>query len=166
MNWFDLAVLLIVAGGALRGFSTGIIREALSIVGLVGGIVLAGQRYQALADRLTFISDARMASIVAFAVIFLAAMIAANLLGQIIHRMAKLAMMGCADRALGLAFGAIEAVVVIQIVLLLLLQFPFFGPPDFLQGSTLSVPLLKYSSYTSAILPAEFSGLFDLLKGI
>jgi len=163
MNWFDLVVLGIVGAGALNGLTRGIIRQVLSIAGFVGGVFLAGQRYQVLASRLTFLPDPSVASVVAFAMIFVAAVVAANLLGQILQRVARLAMFGCADRVLGLVFGAAEAVVIVQLGLLLLLKFPLFGPLDFVSESTVGAVLLRYAALLFTLLPAEFNNVAKML---
>lgn len=43
LNWIDLAIVIILAGGAFAGFTQGLIRYVLSWVGVVVAFVLAAQ---------------------------------------------------------------------------------------------------------------------------
>lgn len=166
MNWFDLIALGFIAVSAFNGLTKGIIVQALGLAGLVGGAVLAGQRYQALANQLPGVSDPKVAKLAAFIIIFVAALLAATLLGQILRRAARLAMLGWADGLIGLAFGAVQAVVIIQVVLLLLIKFPLFGPLDLVQDSTVGPILLQYATFTLELFPAEFKDLVELLPTV
>lgn len=163
MNWFDVLVLVAIGLSALNGLSKGIIRQGLALAGLIGGVILAGQRYQVLADRLPLITDSGMARVVSFVLIFLTAVVAATLLGQILRRAARLAMLGWADGLMGLVFGAVEAALFIQIILLLLLKFPLFGQLTFVHESSIGVVLLRYATLALGLLPAEFGDLAGLL---
>lgn len=166
LTWFDLVVIGIVGLSAVNGLTKGIIRQGLALAGLLGGAILAGQRYQAVAERLTFLSDPGQAEVAAFILIFVATLAAATLLGQILQRVARLAMLGWADGLLGLVFGAVEAVVFIQVVLLVLMKFPLFGPLDFVQESTVGPVILKYAAVILGLFPTEFTDLVERLPTV
>jgi membrane protein required for colicin V production len=166
LSWFDILVIVIVMAGAFSGMSKGLIRQLLSVIGLVGCIILAGQRYQSLGLQLTFISDPKAAEVIAFVLIFFGVIIAANLLGTILHRVSKIMLFGFMDQLAGLAFGALEAVVIIQLALLLLLKFSLIGQFTFIYESTLGTTLLSYAPFVLGLLPTDFSGILKLIPGI
>ena len=67
MNWLDIVIIVLLAIQFFTGLTTGFIRGLLSLIGLVAGIILAGQFYTQLAGALTFIHDDRWADFAAFA---------------------------------------------------------------------------------------------------
>jgi len=50
MNWLDIVILAITIILGLMGLRRGAIKTVFGIVGLLGGIVLAGHYYQPLAS--------------------------------------------------------------------------------------------------------------------
>jgi len=69
MNWLDIVIVVIVAGTVFLGLRIGLIRAALSIIGVVAGVILAGRYYTAFAKQLAFIPQPSAAQAVAFAII-------------------------------------------------------------------------------------------------
>ena len=51
MNWVDAIIIVIALIGAYLGYKNGLIRAVFSIVGLVVGVVVAGQWSDSLADK-------------------------------------------------------------------------------------------------------------------
>ena len=69
MSWIDIVITVIVVITTVVGLRTGIIKAALSLVGVIVGVILAGRYSASLANQLTFISSEEVARIVAFAII-------------------------------------------------------------------------------------------------
>ena len=73
MNWLDAAILALVAWFTFAAFQAGFIRESVTVVAAVLGVILAGMFYIDLADDvLLFIDSEYVARIVAFGVLFAA----------------------------------------------------------------------------------------------
>lgn len=159
MNWFDLAIAALVIAGALYGLSQGLVRQVFALLGLVAGLVIAGQSHTALGGLLTFISDRGVANVVAFIVILIAVMIAAGLAGRVVARALKIAMLGCVDSVLGVALGLAQAIIFAQLALLLLAKYWMYSELDFVRESVLAPKLLEASSYLLSLLPPEFTNL-------
>ncbi len=108
MNQLDLIAVGIVAISALLGLSRGFVREVLGL----GAWVVAGWLSFMFAGRLIpstakiFGSDDLMASIAAYALVFIAAVIACSILANLIGRLVRLSLLGGLDRSLGMLFGA------------------------------------------------------------
>ena len=43
MNWLDIVIIVTMGIAALMGYRTGVIKGFLSIIGIIVGVVLAGQ---------------------------------------------------------------------------------------------------------------------------
>ena len=48
MNWLDIVILVVVAVAIVTGLRIGMIKAALSLVGLILGVILAGRYYTSL----------------------------------------------------------------------------------------------------------------------
>jgi uncharacterized membrane protein required for colicin V production len=71
MNWLDLAVVLVLAGFVLAAYSAGLIREVITLLAAIFGVIVAGLLYERLArDVLVFIDDADAAEALSFLVLF------------------------------------------------------------------------------------------------
>ena len=78
MDWLDLLIVGIVAWMTFRAFSNGLIREAVTLLALLLGIVLAGAFYRQLSADIAFlIEDERARNLVAFLAL-LGGMVAAD----------------------------------------------------------------------------------------
>ena len=75
MNWLDILIVIFIVVSVIGGLMAGIVKILITIIGLILGVVLAGNYGGSLADKLTFISDARTANIVAFVLIMIVVMI-------------------------------------------------------------------------------------------
>ncbi len=107
MNWLDIVILVIVVMAIFLGLRIGIIRAALSLVGIIVGVILAGHYYVPLSEQLTFIPQANIAEIVAFAIILIGVMIIASVLAVTLKWIVSTVMLGWVNRLGGAAFGLV-----------------------------------------------------------
>ena len=113
MNRIDVVLAVVLALFALRGFQRGFSREIFALVGLVGGVALAGATFVDAAELLPLDVPEIARPTVAFAGIFLAVVVAAKVAGMIVHRALGLVMLSPLDRAAGILFGAAKGAAVI-----------------------------------------------------
>ena len=111
MNWIDIVIIIALIVPALIGLWQGFVKTLLSLVGLIVGVIVASNFYEALAGVLTFISNPSIANIVAFIIILLAVMAIAAIIAAVLRAILKAIMLGWADRlagaVLGFFFGAV-----------------------------------------------------------
>ena len=107
MNWLDIVILVIVVMAIFLGLRIGIIRAALSLVGIIVGVILAGRYYVPLSEQLTFIPQSNIAEIVAFAIILIGVMIIASVLAVTLKWIVSTVMLGWVNRLGGAAFGLV-----------------------------------------------------------
>lgn len=121
MNILDLLILLPIAFFAYRGFKNGLIKEVLSIAGIVLGVFLtfrymdeAGASIQPF-----FGNDAAYVPFMAAFIIFIGTLIAVNIVAVVARKVLETIRLNFLNRATGLAFGALKCGIIISALLLM-----------------------------------------------
>ncbi len=158
MSWLDLVLVVVLAVSAFLGLRMGIIKAVLSLVGVIVGVVLAGQYYVALGDVLPFFSEnSSAAKIVAFAVILIAAMVIAAVAARFLKWAASVMMLGWVNRLGGAAFGLTLGA--IFCAALLAIWVNWLGAGDTITESLIAPVLLDKFPMVLALLPDEFDAI-------
>jgi membrane protein required for colicin V production len=164
MNYVDIAVVAIVAWFTFSAFSAGIIRETVTIIGVVLGILLAGLFYKDLAEDVKLAVDSNnAANIIAFLAIFGACFLAGQLAGMLLKTTASLLMLGTFDHLLGAGFGFLKGLAIVEIGLILFVTFPEFGLREHIRDSTFGPLFLHGIPVLLKVLPVEFRNAVDAL---
>ena len=154
MNWLDIVIIIAIAIATFLGLKIGIIKALLSLAGLIIGVILAGRYYVPLSEQLSFIPQASVAKIAAFAIILIGVMIIAGVLAWLLKWVASVMMLGWVNRLggaiLGLVLGAIFCSA------LLAIWVKFLGLAGAVAESILATILLDTLPIILALLPSEF----------
>lgn len=162
MNWLDFVILLVIVFFAVSAFQSGLIREVVTLVSAVAGVVVAGLFYDDLArDVLVFIEDDDVALVVAFLVLLGAIYLAGQLIAIMLKQTASLLLLGWADRIGGGLFGLLKGLIVVEVLLILLVTFPQLGLDDDIDGSAIASVFLDAVPVLLLILPGEFERAVD-----
>ncbi len=157
MNWLDVAIVLTVAWFAFNAFRAGLIREVVTLGGLVLGIVLAGLYYDSLAQEvLLFVDNEVAARALGFVLLLGSVFLMGQLLAFLLRGMASLLMLGWADQLLGLAFGVAKGLLLVQALLVLFVTYPQLGLDRAVDESALGRHFLDAAPPLLRLLPAEF----------
>lgn len=156
MNWLDIAIIVVIAIAALNGLRAGIIKAALSLAGLIIGVILAGRYYAPLSEQLPFIPQAG-AKIVAFAIILVGVMIIAGLLARFLKWAVSVVMLGWVNHLGGAIFGLVLGAILCGALLAIWVKF--FGIAEAIVESNLATLLLDYFPVVLALLPEEFNAI-------
>ncbi len=157
MNWLDIAIVLIVAFFATTAFSAGLIRELVTLVSAVVGVVVAGLFHDDLArDVLVFIDDDQAARAIGFLVLLGAIYLAGQLIAIMLKQVAAILLLGWADRLGGALFGLLKGLVVVEVLLILFVTYPQLDLDDAIEDSGLASMFLDAASVLLIILPDEF----------
>lgn len=151
MNLVDVAILVVLAVFLVKGLVRGLFKELCSLIGLLGGALLAYRFHGSLADLL--LQSVRIpnavAVVVAFLAIFLATIVIFAILGHLLSRVVKLVFLGGLNRVAGGFFGLVEGVVLLSVILFALSLRPL---PDVLRpafkASELSPPFVTLGEAT------------------
>jgi len=154
MNWLDIIILVVVGIATFLGLKFGLIKIALSLVGVLVGVLLAGRFYTPFSEILSFIPHEGAAKIVAFAIILVGVMAVAALLAKFLKWAASIVMLGWVNRLGGAAVGLVLGALFCGA--LLATTGKYLDIRGIISESTLTPILLNYFPAVLALLPEEF----------
>jgi membrane protein required for colicin V production len=157
MNWLDILIIVVIAVSVVGGLMAGVIKILFAIVGLIVGVVLAGNYAGALADKLTFISDARIANILCFIVIMIVVMLVAGLLAFIIKKVAETVLLGWINRLGGAVLGLFLGMILMAAILTVSVKYAGFGGA--VENSWMAGFLLDKFPVVMGFLPEKFDSV-------
>ena len=162
MNWVDAVILATLAWFTYAAFNAGLIREAITILGAVFAVALAGLFYTDLAKDVDVAIDNPEASrVVAYAIIFGATILATQLLAIFLKQAASMLFLGLADSLGGAVIGFVKGCIFVEIALIVGITFPSLHLKDNIEASTLAPIFLDAIPVLKTILPAEFKNAID-----
>lgn len=120
MNELDWAIVIVLGLSTVVGVARGVIREVLSIVGWVVGIVFALKWSPDLAEKIPLDSlGPAVKTILAAIIIAVFCVFAIGLLGTLLRKMLEVANISAEDRILGSVFGLLRGVVFVCVAVFL-----------------------------------------------
>ncbi|MDY7018865.1 MAG: CvpA family protein [Chloroflexota bacterium] len=159
MNWLDIVIVVIGIIFGFLGLWKGAIKAAFSIIGLIGGIALAGHFYQSFANVLSS-SGAPWAKIAAYAIILIAVWVLVNILGWFIARLVHVTPFGWVDRLIGFILGAGIGLLLVSALLAIASKY-LPGMEATIASSTVAKFLMARLPLLLALLPDEFDFIRD-----
>ena len=163
MNWLDLVIIVVLAVAAFLGLRVGIIKAVLSLAGVIVGVVLAGQYYEALADILPFFSEtSNAAKVVAFIIILIGVMIVATVLARLLKWAASVMMLNWVNHLGGAIFGLILGAILCGALLATWVKW--LGIGSTLVESVVAAILLDKFPLILALLPDEFDAVRSFFR--
>jgi membrane protein required for colicin V production len=157
MTIFDYSVLAILVLSVLLSVVRGVVRELLSLAGWIIAFMAANSFAAGFAPMLpSMISGESLRMILAFAALFLSALVAMGLVAMLTSAVVKSVGLGFADRFFGLLFGFIRGLLVVLLIVLAagltaLPQEPFW------RKALLSKPLETAAMRLTPWLPQDLS---------
>lgn len=162
MNWIDVAIILILAGFVAAAYSAGLIREVVTLVAVLVGIVMAGFLYDDFAaDVLVFVGDEDAAQAVSFLLLLGSMYLIGQIAAYVLKSMASIMMLGWADKAGGAAFGLIKGLIVVQVLVILFAAYPSLGLDGAIDNSAIGKFFVDDASVVLVIMPGEFDRRID-----
>ena len=108
MNWVDIVILVILFVGGFYGLKSGLIGASLSVIGIVGGVLLAGQLSDDVGELLTeSISNDTIVTVVSYAIILGAVVVVTGIARRVLRTLISMVFLGWLDRLGGLALGVL-----------------------------------------------------------
>ena len=166
MNWLDATIIVVVLWFTFAAFQAGFIRETVTIVAAIAGVVLAGMFYKSLAeDVLLFIDSEKLARIVAFGIIFGAAALAGQILAMVLKPAVQILQLGVFDQMAGAAFGFAKGIVFVEAFMIIFITYPKWGLKQDIDQSFFGSMLIEKTPVLVSVLPDEFEISVDDFTG-
>lgn len=163
MNWLDIVILLILAGGLASGFRNGFVGEVASLLGLVLGIWGAIRFSWWTADLLEGLGlKFSLMPVISFIVTFLIITIIMQIIAGLISSLLKAISLNWINRIAGIVAGVFKAAVFTSVVLLVLDAFSHRHPVIPVAVRNESVLYESVSEIVPTLLP--FLKLEELTK--
>jgi membrane protein required for colicin V production len=166
MNWLDISILTVVALFAFLGFRSGLIKEVVSIVAVLGGII-GGVMFYDLAGglfiRYDLVKNKSIASVGGFIVIMLCVYVVIQLLGLGLAKIMGALQLNWLDRVGGGAFGVVKGAIISFLIVSVLGFFFQEKEPPF--KDSVLVPYLNESfSILRENIPKDFTDKIQRAK--
>jgi membrane protein required for colicin V production len=144
----DGLLALVLLPFALNGWRRGLCREGFDLVGVVGGLIIAAAAAPAVTRSLSEGGVPPLAAFpIALAVVLVAAMVVARVLGAVFAHALRAVFLGGVDRAAGLCFGALKGAACLGLILMLLDRLaPTPAVQIAIQGSLLGPTLMNVAT--------------------
>lgn len=137
LNWFDFALIGVIALSTLISVVRGFVKEAISLVVWFSALFVASQFYPDLAVYFTAIDDAVLRNGAAIAALFVATLIVGALVNYTVSQLVRATGLSGTDRALGAVFGALRGVLIVSALLFFVDTFTPFAEAQWWQQSML-----------------------------
>ncbi len=164
MNWLDIVIIVVAVLMGIVGLRQGIIKTVFGIGGLIGGIVLAGRYYGGLAAILSP-SGATWANIAAYAIILIATLVVAGVVGWLVAKLVHLVLLGWLDRLVGCILGVVIGSLLCAAVLAIVGKY-YPGAEAVIGQSGLARFLMGGFPLLLALLPEEFDSVRDFFAPV
>jgi membrane protein required for colicin V production len=156
MNYFDYAVLGVLALSLLWSLLRGLVREIVSLAGWIAAFVLSAVFGDALAQHMPAEMGAFLASLVGYLAVFILVLVASGLVGLVCNKLIAAAGLGMADRALGALFGLVRGLILVLVLVMLAGLTPLPGHALW-RNAMLSAPLENLVLVLRPMLPEDFA---------
>ncbi len=171
MVWFDIVIIIILAGFAWYGFFYGLIRAVGNLIGLIVGAYIAAHYYLDVYAYLDKIipGNVGIGKIVVFILCFTVVSRLVSWIISLIERgfdlISIVPFLKSANRLLGLAFGLLEGIFALGVAAYILTRHLPAALPlaRWLEDSMLAPWLIKVSKLLAPFLPEVFNRIQNLV---
>ncbi len=162
MNWVDVAAVISLLAGIAIGLRTGVVAIVASLIGTAVATTLASRFDNDLANVFSFMPGANGDRIAAFIAIFLAVLIAFQIIGMMVKTLFHLLFVGWIDQAGGAVLGLVVAAVLFGAIASLLGNFSEGKFRQDIQDSKVAQFLADKTIIVEGLLPSDYQRLKDL----
>ncbi len=159
-NVLDIVLGAILLVAMLRGLWTGFSRAFASLLGMVGGFMIAARYYQVVSVKLTpWLANEAARSLSAFLIIFFIVYLAFVIAGILLRGVLAAVKLSWMDRLAGGAMGLVKGVVASALVIFLLtLTLP--ADSSLLRESTLAPRVSEITRFMISFVPQNIKAKF------
>lgn len=164
MNKLDIVVIGVVGLTTAFGLWKGMIRQIVTLAGVIVGYIISLKLYGSIANILPKSIEPGVAKVIGFVLIFGVCIVVALILGAIVGKFFKIAGLGWANRLGGGLIGFLKGFVIVAIIVVVLIAFL---PSDstFLDNSVTLPYVLSGIRIMGDIMPLDIRERYQLKLG-
>jgi len=149
-------IVIIIALTTFSSLRAGLIRQAMTLIGLVVGIYVALGHHQRVATYINpTVGNAALSNAIAFLLILIVVWIAAAFIASLVRAILNSLGLGWTDNALGMLVGFLVGLVIAVAFLLLLTRLPIPSLSQAVQQSSLASYIFLLLPYLRQLLPSD-----------
>jgi membrane protein required for colicin V production len=124
MTWADWIIVIVLVSAVLSGLAQGFLRSFFSLVGLLLGLAIAAWNYTWVGAMFRpLVKVVEVADAIGFLLIAVLVMLVAGLIGALLSKTFQKIGLGWLDSLVGAAFGLLQGVLLVTIVILVAVAF-------------------------------------------
>jgi len=160
MNLLDWSFIIIIGVSAIYGLFKGLIKEVVSLLAVIIGLILASRFYEGISSLLKNLGlGEQAAKILSFFVLFIVIFIAIVLIGRLIHKFVHAIFLGWLNRLGGIGFGFIRGIIVSSIIIIIL-TITLSEKAPILTQSKLTPHIMSVSKVLLSFVPEDLQKRF------
>ena len=159
MNGFDILFILVLAVGAWKGWSNGLLKEVLGLIGVFAGLYVAHLLYEQVGYQLAphIGTSPSVASIIAFALIWMGVPILLGVLGTLLTKLLEWAGLDSINNLGGLLISLVKYWLILG-AFCNVLSITHLVTEETQQNSTLFEPLKRTTSIAFELAKSQWKG--------
>ncbi len=159
MNGFDVVFLLVLLMGAWKGWSNGLLKEVLGLVGIFVGLYVARLLYEQVGEHLAphLGTSPSVANIIAFALLWMGVPILLSILGSLLTKFLELVGLNGINRIGGAVVSLVKYVLLLGI-LCNVLAITHLVKDEMQETSVLFSPLQQTTSLAFDLAKSQWQG--------
>jgi membrane protein required for colicin V production len=162
LNWFDIAVVLILVWSAITGLRAGLARVVVGFIATIVGLMAGFWCYRLMAVKLLkWVRTPTAANILGFLIIFVGALILGALISSLLSRFFNWMGLSWFNHVLGGVAGFFRGAVMIAALVDILVAFSPSPMPDFLAESRVLPYASEVASLLVSVAPRPLKDAFD-----
>ena len=167
-HWIDFVIIGFIAWTTFVAFSRGLIQEFVTVAGVIGGALLAGQFYRDLSADLSFVLDpGATRDLIAFGAIFSGIALVGQVASMLLHGAANVLMLGPLDHLGGAVFGFLKGLLIVEVALIAVTTFAVSeSATSAVRESALAPFFFDAVPVVLRLLPDEFERAVESMPGI
>jgi membrane protein required for colicin V production len=160
MNGFDIALLIVMGILAVIGLMKGLVRILVGFAALVAAFIIASRFHRPLAASLEGLDvSIEIVQLLCYLGLFIAVMLAGAVLGFLVRRLVKVAMLSWADRLAGAALGVAAAFIAFSLLVVPIVAYTPDGA-GILERSILAPYVLVVADLAARAAPDDLVDRF------
>ena len=164
LNWFDFVMMAVILLSIVISFFRGFVREAVSVVTWILGIVIALKYAPIMSYYIpSFVTSNTLRYVAAFIALFMLIFILGFTLNVFLKRLIDVTGLSFVDRVLGVVFGAVRGLIVAAIVLMFV-GVTSLQKSAWAQHSQLAPEFSPLISWLDRFLPEQMQGVTQWVK--
>lgn len=165
LNWIDIAIIVIVGFSTIISFFRGFVREVISLVAWLLGLIISLKYAVILQVYLSpWIGVESVRYFISFMALFLSIVVLGLLINWLVSVLMAKAGLSFTDRLIGVFFGAARGAIVVAVILLMIAHLGTVRDSVALRESRLSPQFKPMVIWLNSFLPSKMQAVSEWVE--